>query len=205
MDILEKHSGPEKTTHLKAAPQFSFSFIFLNFLEFSLIFFNFLQFSFMFFHVLSCSFMFCSYSGMFFHCFFHFLRFVFFLFFFFFLSNAQNLFFASIALRAVSGVPSPIGPFFFLSILHFFIIVFFFIFPCFSFFSFVFSFFIFYSFIFLLFSSLNVSSFFIVFLFFLYSEAKNLWLHFRIPRGKVHILNWLYLLCIGSTSLYHVE
>ena len=34
----------------------------------------------------------------------------------------------------------------------------------------------------------NVSSFFILFLFFLFSGAQNLWRHSRIPWGKVHIL-----------------
>ena len=102
------------------------------------------------------------------------------------------------------------GPYFF-SLVYFFIFfifVFFFnFFPCFSFFSFVFPFFfIFHFFLFLLFSFQKiVSSFFILFLFFLFSGAQNLWRHSRIPWGKVHILSWLYLLCIGSSSLFPVE
>ena len=47
--------------------------------------------------------------------------------------------------------------------------------------------------------------FFILFLFFLFSGAQNLWRHFKIPWLKVHILSWLYFLCIGSSSLFPVE
>ena len=55
----------------------------------------------------------------------------------------------------------------------------------FLFFPFVSPFFIFYSFIFLLFSfKKKVSSFFILFLFFLFSGAQNLWRHSRIPWAK---------------------
>ena len=95
MNILERHSGPGKTTHSRAAPQFlfsfiffHFSFIFFHFLSCSCIFFHFLfiffsfsyvHFLFIFFHFLSCSFMFVpvlSCSVIFchfpFHCSFHF-------------------------------------------------------------------------------------------------------------------------------------
>ena len=104
----------------------------------------------------------------------------------------------------VLGGGIPLGPLFF-SCLFFHFVHFrllFNFFTCFAFFL-CFSF---YSFIFLLFSFLmNVSSSFILFLFFLFSGAQNLWQHFRIPWGRVHILSWLYLLCIGSSSLFHVE
>ena len=105
---------------------------------------------------------------------------------------------------AVSG-GCTIGPlsFFLSSNFHVFsIFVFFFnFFPCFGF-SFVLPFFH-VLFLFLLFK--NVSSFFILFLFFLFLGAQNLWRHSRIPWRKVHILSWLYLLCIGSSSLFPVE
>ena len=77
-----------------------------------------------------------------------------------------------------------IAPSFFLVCFHFFIFVLFFNFfhRFFFLFSFVFHFFILYSFIFLL---ENVSSFCILFLFFLFSGAQNLWRHSRIRMGKV--------------------
>ena len=147
------------------------------------IFFHFRSFSFI------CHFQFRSVSFIFFH----FLSF--FLFFVFvgrlphdFLLKLLNIIFW----RRLGGYH--IGPSFF-SLVYFFILVFFFnFFLCFSFFSFVFPFFIFHSFIFLLFSFKKC--------FFLF---QNLWRHSRIPWGKVHILSWLYLLCIGSSSLFHME
>ena len=63
-------------------------------------------------------------------------------------------------------------------------------------------FFIYFPFVFLL---KMFFSFFILFLFFLFSGAQNLWRHSWIPWGKVHILSWVYLLCIGSSSLFPVE
>ena len=66
-------------------------------------------------------------------------------------------------------------------------------------------FFIFYSLIFLLFSLKNVSSFF---------HFVSLLFFSRVPKicggtpgflGEVHILSWLHLLCIGSSSLFLVE
>ena len=55
MNILERHSGPEKTTHSRADPQFSFfSFSFIHFLSCSFIFSISFQFLFNFFHSLSC-------------------------------------------------------------------------------------------------------------------------------------------------------
>ena len=99
---------------------------------------------------------------------------------------------------AVSG-GTPLGPFcVLLSILMFFfhfrfrfqfLFMLFLFFFCFSFFHSLFLYF----FVFL---GKKVSSFF---------SAQNLWRHSRIPWGKVHILSWLYLLCIGSSSLFHVE
>ena len=106
---------------------------------------------------------------------------------------------------AVSGRGTPLGPLFFLVYFSFFHFRFLFEFLSFLFFFF----FIFYSFLFLLFSFCfplkNVSSFFILFLFFLFSTAQNLWRHSGIPWGEVHILSWLYLLCLGSSSLFPVE
>ena len=100
---------------------------------------------------------------------------------------------------------TPLGPLFFLvSFFDFIIFVFFFnFFPCFPVFPLFFTFFI--PFVFLLVSFFYVSSFFNVVSLFLFSGAQNLWRHSWTPWGKVHILSWLYLLCIGSSSLYHVE
>ena len=101
----------------------------------------------------------------------------------------------------------PTGPLFFFSCLFFplffhfrflfqFLSMLFLFFLCFSFFNF-------YSFIFLLFSFFfRNSSFFMLFLFFLFSGVQNLWRH---SWGKVHIPSWLYLLCIGSSSLFPVD
>ena len=170
----------------------SFSFIFVHFLSFSFIFFHFRSFSFIFVHFLACS---CI-------CFhFHFL----FLFlsccsFFsrvlkilFFLPRLPHDFLLKLLCEKSFFGPSRWVPhwalfFFFCLIFHFF--------------SFSFSFSI--SFHVFFFFSKNVSSLFILFLFFLFSGAQNLWRHSRIPFGKVHFLSWLYLLCIGSSSLFPV-
>ena len=102
------------------------------------------------------------------------------------------------------SVGTPLGPLFF-SCLFFHVFSFSFYFSIYFHVFFLFSFvFPFNSFIFLLFS-LKKSSFFIVFLFFPFSGAQNLWRHSRNPWGKVHILCWLSLLCIGSSSLFPVE
>ena len=179
----------------------------------------------MFLHVPSFSFIFLHFLSLFFPCFpFFFLSSCS----FFFLSScsfflgAQNPFFASIASRfpikasyvkktifwAVLG-DNPIGPSFFPLVyffILFFIIVFFFnFFPCFSFFSFVFPFFIFVFLYFLLFSQKKKFLPFHFVSLFSFLGAQNLWRHSKIPWGKVHILSWLYLLCIGSSSLFHVE
>ena len=152
------------------------------------IFFHFLSFSVIFFHVLSCSFIFlrsCSFM------FFHFLSFLSFSYVHF--RSFSHEFLLNLSCKKINfqgrlggKKTAPLALFFFSSIFSlFFIFVFFFnFFPCFSFFCFVFHFFIFYSFIFLLFSFLR---------------------HSRIPWRKVHILSWLYLLCIGSSSVFTVE
>ena len=150
--------------------------ILFHFLSFSFIFFHFLSFSFIFFHFLLFSFIF-----------FHFLSFSFS--FFQFLSVSFSFNFLGRLGRY------SIGPSFF-SLVYFFIFfifVFFFnFFTCFPLLFLGFSFFIF-----LLFSFCFSLS--------LFSGAQNLWRHSRISLGKVHILSWLDLLCIGSSSLFHVE
>ena len=85
--------------------------------------------------------------------------------------------------------------FFLLSIFSFFIFVFLFnFFPCVSFFHFIplFPF---------CFSEKKVSSFFILFLFF-FSRVLKICGTPGFLGGNVHILSWLYLLCIGSSSLF---
>ena len=86
MHVLKRHAGPEKTTHSRAAPQFSCSFmffhvlscsfIFFHVLSCSCIFFQYLSFSFIFCHFLSCSFMFFQFLSISF-IFFHLLTFIF--------------------------------------------------------------------------------------------------------------------------------
>ena len=139
------------------------------------------SFSFMFFHFRSFSFIFVHcFCLLFFSSFFSFLLVL-----LYFLGAQKPLFFASIASRfPIKALmekinffgPSRGGPFFFFSCLFFF-----------SFFSFVFPFFILHSFIFLLFFLFGLSSFFVLFLFFL-SRAQNL----QDSLGNVHILSWLY-------------
>ena len=169
----------------------------------------FLSFSFIFFHFLSCSFMF-------FHCFFFpfFFLFLFVLFF----SGAQNLFFLP-RLPDDSLLKLLCKKSFFLGRLgEYTIVPFFFSLVYFTFFSFSFSFSISFHVFLLLFPfsffiplfsfsfpKKKVSSFFILFLFFLFSGAQNVWRHCMIPWGKAHFLCWLYLLCIGSSLLFHVE
>ena len=124
---------------------------------------------------------------------FHFLFPFFFLYFF---SGARSLFFCLDCLTisyqssyvkktffwAVSR-STPLGPLFFSYLSLFFIFVFFFnFFPCFSFFPLFFPFFNTLFSFFLL--KKKVSSFFILFLFFLFSGAQNLWRHSRIPCKK---------------------
>ena len=165
----------------------------------------------MFFHFLSCSFIFCHFLSLFFPFFFISSCSSFFL-------GAQNSFFMprlphDFLLKllcknffwAVSG-GTPLGRFF-SRLCFFFIFVFFF-----NFFPMLFLFFICFSFLqffFLYFPFVLLkkifSSFFMLFLFFLFSGAQNLWLHFKIPWRKGHILSWVYLLCIGSSSLFTVE
>ena len=86
---------------------------------------------------------------------------------------------------AVSG-GTPLAPLFFSSIFHVFFFSFSFAFSI-AFHVFHFSF-VFFIFLFIYFPSVclfkNVSSFFILFLFFLFSGAQNLWRHYRIPWGK---------------------
>ena len=197
----------------------------MHFLTFSFIFFHFLSLSFIVFHCLSFFilfhflffFHFLSFSFIVFHCLSFFFRFRSLFFPFFFLSSCS---FFSLVLEILFLLRLPhdfllkllckkkhfFGPsrevlhwalsFFLLSIFSFsfsFSISFraFTFFLCFSSFSF-------YSFIFLLFSYKKVSSFFIWVL-------KNLWRHSKIHWEKCTILSWLYLLCIGSSSLFHVE
>ena len=158
--------------------------------------------------------------------FFHFLSFFFFFLFFsypfflfFFFSRVLKIFFfASIAARFhVKALMEkllgrlgkyPIGPSFFsrvsFSMFFHFRFLFQFLSMFFLLFLICFSFFIFYSFIFLLFS-FKKCFFLFHFVSLFFSGAQNLWRHYRIPWGKVHILSWLYLLCIGSSSLFPVE
>ena len=69
-----------------------------------------------------------------------------------------------------------------------------------------FSFFIFYSFIFLLFSFFKKRcKLFILFLFFSFLGRSKSVAALQDSLGKVHILSWLYLLCIGSSSSFPVE
>ena len=173
-----------------------------HFLSFSFNFFHFLSLSCIFLHFLSCSFMFLHFHSFSF-IFFHFLSFSFI--FFQFLSLSCIFFHFSYILYVKKIIFSTVGPLFFLVYFFFFIFVcFFFFFPCFSFFPlfFIFSFSLDFPFVFL---KKSVSFFFILFLFFLFSGAQHLWRHSRIPWGKVHILSWHYLLCIGSSSLFPVD
>ena len=166
------------------------SLSFVQFRSFSFIFCHFLSFSFIFFHFLSCFFMFFFFLGFCIDC----------------LTisyegSLMKIFF----LDRLGGVNLPLGLFFLLSIFSFFVSfsfsfsISFHAFPFFICFSFLHFLFLYFPVVFL---PKIVSSFFILFLFFLFSGAQNLWLHFW---GKVHILSRLYLLCIGSSSLYHVE
>ena len=78
---------------------------------------------------------------------------------------------------------------------------------CFHFFQFISMFFLFHS-LFLYFPVVFLLKMFLpfsfCFFFVLFSGAQNLWRHSRILWGKVHILSWLCLLCIGSSSLFLV-
>ena len=163
MNILERHYGPEKTTHSRAAPQFSLG----KSVHSQVV------------HVVSafptffggeCSFwsallggtpVFLCENCTFSYIFFHFLSFsslffCFFLFFFsralkksFFLPRLPHDFLSKLLCKkskfwAVSG-STPLGPLFFLVYFHFFFFVFFFnLFPCFPLFSFMFFFFLFF-------------------------------------------------------------
>ena len=42
-----------------------------------------------------------------------------------------------------------------------------------------------------------------LFLFFLFSGAQNLWRHSRIPWGKVHILSWLFICLVLARRTFH--
>ena len=205
--------------------------IFFYFLSVSFSFFQFLSVSFSFFQLLSASVSFCqllSFSFIFIHftfIFFHCFCLSFFFLFFFFLGCSKSFFFLprlphglllkfffqkkkTFFLSSLGGVPHWAV---FFSLVFFFIVFFIFVFffnvfRCFSFFAFVFPLFIFYFFIFLLFF---LERMFLPFSFcfsFFFSRVLKIWGGTPGFLGeKVHILSWLHLLCIGSSSLILVE
>ena len=147
------------------------------------------------------------FSFNFFPCFSFFFIFHFFLFFFLF-SGAQNLFVPrlpydflfkplckNIFLGRLGG--NSVGQFFSCLFFHFFIFVFFFnFFPCFSF-VFPFSFFPLFSFCFPFFFRCFFLFHFVSLFSFLGCSKSVAALQDSL--GKMHILSWLYLLCIGSS------
>ena len=173
----------------------------MNILQRHSILFHFLSFSFIFFHFLSFSFfIFCHFLSLFLVLLF---------------SGAQNPLIALIASRFLIKAlvqyinflgrlgRYPIGPsFFLLSFFHVFHFRFQFLYMFFLFFLFQF---LFPYFPFVFSPPKKIHPFSFCFSFFLFTGAQNLWQHSRIPLGKLHILSWLYLLCIGSSSLFPVE